>query len=189
MTCTKTATAISGCSPLPRSSVWSNTTGKPSGSPNIRSAPARRCWTAADLLADGPDGFWVASSLGLSYFDRRTERFARLYQHSRTEPDSLSDNSVVSLYRDRSGLVWVGTANGGVNILDLRQRQFSHYTHRPEEPDSLSPGKVSAIHEDSNGVLWVGSFPRALDRLDRKSGRIAQYVPGADGSQQGQRSQ
>ena len=74
----------------------------------------------------------------------------------------------------------MGTANGGVNILDLRQRQFSHYTHRPEEPDSLSPGKVSAIHEDSDGVLWVGSFPRALDRLDRKSGRITHYVPGAD---------
>ena len=77
----------------------------------------------------------------------------------------------------------MGTANGGVNILDLRQRQFSHYTHRPEEPDSLSPGKVSAIHEDSNGVLWVGSFPRALDRLDQKSGRITHYVPGADGEQ------
>ena len=143
---------------------------------------------SSTFLADGPDGFWVASSLGLSYFDRRTERFARLYQHSRTEPDSLSDNSVTTIYRDRSGLLWVGTANGGVNILDLRQRQFSHYTHRPEapeEPDSLSPGKVSAIHEDSNGVLWVGSFPRALDRLDRKSGRIAHYLPGADGLSKG----
>jgi signal transduction histidine kinase/ligand-binding sensor domain-containing protein len=137
------------------------------------------------FLADGPDGFWVASSLGLSYFDRRTERFARLYQHSRTEPDSLSDNSVVSVYRDRSGLLWVGTANGGVNILDLRQRQFSHYTHRPEDSNSLSPGKVSALREDSDGVLWVGSSPRALDRVDRKSGRIAHYVPGADSLSKG----
>ena len=131
------------------------------------------------FLADGPDGFWVASSLGLSYFDRRTERFARLFQHDRTDPDSLSDNSVVSIYRDRSGLLWVGTANGGVNILDLRQRQFSHYAHRPEDSNSLSPGKVSALHEDSDGVLWIGSFPRALDRLDRKSGGVTHYVPGA----------
>ena len=136
---------------------------------------------SSTFVAEGADGFWVSSSLGLSYFDRRTERFARLFQHVRTDPDSLSDNSVMSLYRDRSGLLWVGTANGGVNILDLRQRQFTHYTHRPDEPDSLSPGKVSALHEDSDGVLWVGSFPRALDRLDRKSGRITHYVPGADG--------
>ena len=132
------------------------------------------------LVPDEPNGFWVASSLGLSFFDRRTERFARLFQHARTDPNSLSDNSVMSIYRDRSGLLWVGTANGGVNILDLRQRQFSHYTHRPDEPASLSPGKVSALHEDANGVLWVGSFPRALDRVDRKNGSITHYVPGAD---------
>ena len=135
------------------------------------------------FLADGPD-FWVASSPGALLLRQAHRAFRPLYQHSRTEPDSLSDNSVVSIYRDRSGLLWVGTANGGVNILDLRQRQFSHYTHRPEEPESLSPGKVSAIH-DSNGVLWVGSFPRALDRLDRKSGRIAHYVPGADSLSKG----
>ena len=48
------------------------------------------------LLDDGGNGFWVPSSLGLSYFDRRTERFTRLFQHDDTNPNSLSDNSVVS---------------------------------------------------------------------------------------------
>ena len=141
------------------------------------------------FLADGSDGFWVASSLGLSYFDRRTERFARLYQHSRTEPDSLSDNSVVSLYRDRSGLLWVGTANGGVNILDLRQRQFSHYTHRPEEPEeSLS----RQGQRDSRGLRWrpVGRLvpprPRSTGSKERPHRALCSW---RGQSQQGQRSQ
>ena len=133
---------------------------------------------SSTFIEDGENGFWVPSSLGLHYFDRRTERVTRLFQHDRANPDSLSDNSVVSIYRDRSGLLWVGTANGGVNILDLRQTQFRHYAHRPDEVESLSPGRVSAVHEDSDGVLWVGSFPRALDRVDRKTGRITNYVPG-----------
>ena len=47
------------------------------------------------FLNDGENGFWVPSSLGLSYFDRRTERFTRLFQHDETNPNSLSDNSVV----------------------------------------------------------------------------------------------
>ena len=135
---------------------------------------------SSTLLDDGENGFWVPSSLGLHYFDRRTERVTRIFQHDAADPNSLSDNNVVSIYRDRSGLLWVGTANGGVNILDLRQEQFSHYTHRPADHDSLSPGKVTAIHEDSDGVLWVGSFPRALDRFDRRTGSITHYVPGAD---------
>jgi signal transduction histidine kinase/ligand-binding sensor domain-containing protein len=140
---------------------------------------------SSTFVEDGENGFWVPSSLGLHYFDRRTERVTRLFQHDRANPDSLSDNSVAAIYRDRSGLLWVGTVNGGVNILDLRQTQFSHYTHRPDEPGSLAPGKVRALHEDADGVLWVGSSPRALDRVDRKSGRIAHYVPGADGLSKG----
>ena len=128
------------------------------------------------VLAEGRNGFWVPSSLGLSYFDRRSERFT-LLQHDRGDPYSLSDNGVVSIYRDRSGLLWVGTANG-LNILDLRQQRFRHYTHRPGRADSLSPGKATAIHEDSDGVLWVGVFPRGLDRVDRRMGRVTHYRPG-----------
>ena len=130
------------------------------------------------FLNDGESGFWVASSLGLSYFDRRTERFTRLFQHDETNPHSLSDNSVVRIYRDRAGLLWVGTQNGGLNILNFQQEQFRRLTHRRANPNSLSPGKVTAIHEDSDGVLWVGFFPRALDRVDRKTGKVTHYVPG-----------
>ena len=124
----------------------------------------------------GPQRVLGSSSLGLSYFDRRSERFT-LLRHDRGDPYSLSDNGVVSIYRDRSGLLWVGTANG-LNILDLRQRRFRHYTHRPGRADSLSPGKATAMHEDSDGVLWVGVFPRGLDRVDRRTGRVTHYRPG-----------
>ncbi len=128
------------------------------------------------VLAEGRNGFWVPSSLGLSYFDRRSERFT-LFQHDRGDPYSLSDNAVVSIHRDRSGLLWVGTANG-LNVLDPRHQRFRHYTHRPGRADSLSPGKATAIHQDSDGVLWVGVFPRGLDRVDRRMGRVTHYRPG-----------
>jgi signal transduction histidine kinase/ligand-binding sensor domain-containing protein len=136
---------------------------------------------SSTLLDDGGQGFWVPSSAGLFYFDRRTERFTRHFRHDDADSTSLSDNGAVSIYRDRSGLLWVATANGGLNVIDLSQRQFRNYTARSAGRDRLSPGKVTAIHEDSDG-LWLGFFPRALDRLDRKTGRITHYVPGASGS-------
>ena len=76
-------------------------------------------------------------------------------------------------------MLWVGTENAGLNILNFRQEQFVRYRHRPADPNSLSPGRVKAIYQDPNGVLWVGFFPRALDRMDRKTGQITHYVPGA----------
>ena len=121
----------------------------------------------------------MASSQGLYHFDLQTEQFTYRFQHDETNPDSLNDNSVVSIYRDRAGVLWVGTENGGLNILDFRQEQFGSYRHRPGNPGSLSPGVVTAIYQDRNGILWVGFLPRALDRLDRKTGQITHYLPGS----------
>jgi len=129
------------------------------------------------LVADGQNGLWVPSSQGLFYFDRRTERFTYRFQHNESNPDSLDSNAVMSVYQDRSGVLWVGTENAGLNILNFRQKQFVHYMHRTSDPNSLSPGRVKAIYQDPNGVLWVGLFPRALNRLDRKTGRIPHYIP------------
>ena len=130
----------------------------------------------SNLLADGQKGFWVPSSQGLYYFDRRTERFTYRFRHDETNPNSLDDNTVVAIYQDRAGLLWAGTGNG-LNLLNLRQEQFGRYRHLPNSPNALSSGKVTAIYEDPDGVLWVGFLPRALDRVDRKKGRVAHYVP------------
>jgi ligand-binding sensor domain-containing protein/signal transduction histidine kinase len=129
------------------------------------------------LAADGQDGLWVPSSDGLSYFDRRRGRFTHTFQHEDANPHSLDSNAIFSVYQDRGGVLWVGTENSGLNILNFRQRQFVHHMHRPADPSSLSPGRVKAIHQDPDGVVWVGLFPRALDRLDRKTGQIIHYLP------------
>ena len=131
----------------------------------------------ATLVADGQNGLWVPSGQGLYYFDRRREHFTFRFQHNETDPDSLDSDAIFSVYRDRGGVLWVGTENSGLNILDFRQEQFARFTHRPADPSSLSPGRVKAIYQDPNGVVWVGLFPRALDRFDRKTGKITHYVP------------
>ena len=131
------------------------------------------------ILDDGQNGLWVASSQGLYHFDLQTEQLTYRFQYDATNPDSLNDNSVSSIYRDRAGVLWVGTENRGLNVLDFRQGQFGSYRHRPGNPGSLSPGVVSAMHQDSNGILWLGFTLFALDRLDRKTGQITHYPPGS----------
>lgn len=51
-------------------------------------------------------------------------RFVR-YQYDPTDPQSLSHNIVVSIYESRDSILWVGTAGGGVNKLDLQPKAFS----------------------------------------------------------------
>jgi ligand-binding sensor domain-containing protein/signal transduction histidine kinase len=131
----------------------------------------------SNLVADGQNGLWVPSSEGLYYFDRRSERFAYRFQHDEMDPDSPDSNAIMAVYQDTGGVLWVGTENAGVNILNFRQEQFGYYGHRPGDLNSLSPGRVKAIYQEPNGVLWIGFFPRALDRLDPNTGQITHFIP------------
>ncbi len=151
----------------------------PLGARSVGAVPSTTNGGSANstLAADGQNGFWVPSSLGLYYFDRRTERYTYRFQHEENNPDSLDSNAVMSVYQDKGGLLWVGTENSGLNILNFRQEHLGLYQHRPGDPNSLTPGRVKAIYQESNGVLWVGLFPRALDRVDRKTGEITHYLP------------
>jgi ligand-binding sensor domain-containing protein/signal transduction histidine kinase len=131
----------------------------------------------SNLVADGQNGLWVPSSEGLYHFDRRRERFGYRFQHDETDPDTLDSNAIMSVYQDTGGVLWVGTENAGLNILNFRQEQFGYFGHRPGDPNSLSPGRVKAIYQEPNGILWIGFFPRALDRLDPNTGRITHFIP------------
>ena len=85
----------------------------------------------SNIMADGRNGLWVPSSQGLYYFDRRTERFTHRFQHNESDPDSLDSNAVLSVYQDRGGVLWVGTENTGLNVLNFRQEQFVGYRPSP----------------------------------------------------------
>jgi ligand-binding sensor domain-containing protein len=81
----------------------------------------------------------------------------------------LSDNSILSLYQDRSGVLWIGTLSAGLNKLDLVGGSIYHYRNVADDPNSLGDNVVLAIHQDSEGVLWIGTRS-GLDRFDRESG-------------------
>jgi hypothetical protein len=82
----------------------------------------------------------VPSNDGLYDFDRRTERFTYRFAHDDANPHSLDSNVVFSVHQDRGGVLWVGTENAGLNLLNFRQRQFVHYAHRPPGTASRPAG-------------------------------------------------
>ncbi len=107
---------------------------------------------------------------------------ALTFSHQRYNPfqaHSLSSNMAWALLQDRSGLVWVGTANGGLNKLNPQVQSFGLYRSDPGDPHSLSSSTVGPILEDSQGHLWVGTLGAGLERFDRASGQFTHFGPQA----------
>ena len=155
------------------------------------------------ILQDSTGILWVGTGNGLNRFvpspgsgqvpspGSGQVRFIH-YWHDPNDPHSLSDDAVVSLYEDQSGVLWMATANG-VSKYIRRTNQFMYVRQssdlspgvfRPSESSilwegselpGLSDSRVLEIYEDRAGVLWIGTPRGGLNRLDRKAGMLTVY--------------
>ncbi|MDX2129122.1 MAG: ATP-binding protein [Chloroherpetonaceae bacterium] len=70
---------------------------------------------------------------------------------------SISDNEITSLSHDYAGTLWIGTASGGLNLLQTQKSPFKIFDLKDLKQDaSLGGSYVNAIYEDGS-VLWVGT--------------------------------
>lgn len=114
---------------------------------------------------DRHDSIWIATNGGLNRLKGGLPRrqlsggtVTGIHFEHFTTLDGLSDNSLLSIYEDRWGSLWIGTSSGGLNA--LRDGKFSFYTVR----DGLSSDNAKAIYETDDGSLWVGTSGAGLNR-------------------------
>jgi len=110
---------------------------------------------------------------GLNKFDRKEEKFTR-YQHQANNLQSLSTNSVLSIFEDSEGSLWIGTWGGGLNKFDRKEEKFTRYQYQADNPQSLSDNSVRSIFEDADGILWIGTRA-GLNKFDQKEEKFTHY--------------
>lgn len=82
-----------------------------------------------------------------------------------TADDGLSQNTVVSVHKDRKGFMWFGTWDG-LNKYD--GYRFTMYKSNANPGDENNPlnNRVDLIREDALGFLWVKTYDDLLYRFD-----------------------
>jgi signal transduction histidine kinase/streptogramin lyase len=94
------------------------------------------------------------------------------YRNNPTDPDSLPQNNVESLFADREGSIWAGLGRMGIARFSTKPLPFRSFHHLDSASSTVQPF-VGAVYEDSQRILWIGT-PAALNRIDR-DGRCAYY--------------
>lgn len=67
-------------------------------------------------------------------YPRRSDQYPRsVYENLYTLPlgneNGISDNTVLSLHQEPSGIVWVGTDGGGINKFNPSTEKFKHFSN------------------------------------------------------------
>jgi signal transduction histidine kinase/CheY-like chemotaxis protein/ligand-binding sensor domain-containing protein len=121
------------------------------------------------LLSDGKGNLWIGTDdAGLDLYDPRTNSFTRFKHHD--NQNSLSDNTVLDLYEDTEGKIWICTL-AGLNLFDPVTHHFTVFKTK----DGLSHDYTEAILEDNNGHFWI-TTSNGLSMYDPKTNKFKNFT-------------
>lgn len=83
--------------------------------------------------------------------------------HHFTTDDGLSHNSVMSLYQDERGWIWMGTRDG-LNLYN--GKEFKVYKHEKDNSNSLPYNNISQITGDGKGRVYIMTGSKGISVYD-----------------------
>jgi len=122
------------------------------------------------LLEVDESTLWISYMGMLLGIDRDSGRRENLQQKLQLQAD------VISMAKDASGRIWLGTVGTGLVRVDPSGR-VSRFKHDPGDPGSLANDVVNDILVDRAQHLWFATWG-GLSRFDEASGRFENHAPG-----------
>jgi ligand-binding sensor domain-containing protein len=123
-------------------------------------------------MTQDTQGFlWLATANGLYKYDGHQYTS---YHNEPLNPNSLANDNIQSVTADKTGYIWIGMGQSGLDRLNPVTGVFTHFRHNDNDPGSLASDNVLNILQDREGTLWVGTLA-GLDKFDTKTNTFLHY--------------
>ena len=121
---------------------------------------------------------------GLNRFNRETGKFNR-YLHNPNNSKSLINNKISSIFEDKQGNFWIGTAKLGLHKMNRNDGTFERLIYDPAHPEKLSSPPttiatpdyehITFINQDAAGSYWFGTVDAGLFYCNPEVGKTINY--------------
>lgn len=120
------------------------------------------------LYKDMKDNLWAESVRGGIFSIKET--YIKTYKEAiLNNTNGLSEQSVISLYEEKDGKVWIGTDGGGINLYDPSTDKFIHFP-------STYGDKVVSIAEVSETELMVSLYTKGIFLFNKKTHKYRPFT-------------
>ena len=89
---------------------------------------------------------------------------------------NISNNEIISIAQDNSGVFWLGSESSGVYLWDPSREFIENYRYQKNSPNSLSDSSIWAIEEQQGNPqkIWVGTS-NGLNSIDLEKHTAEQH--------------
>lgn len=128
-----------------------------------------RSKTVRKVTEDEFGNYWICTRAGLYEYNKLT-RSTNYYSHDEREPYSLTHNSVISVFIDKNGEIWIGTRQG-LNLLAQSKQIFHNYGAHPSDRTNkyLNCNSVYALWADAEQNIWIGTEDGGVNIYSQKT--------------------
>ncbi len=106
----------------------------------------------------GDTAIWCSTTgAGVFMYNLKSEQINVLYA-DQNNPNSISSNSIKTIYPDKNGGVWLGDNGHGLNYYYPVNKNIKHLSPSAKGSSGLTFKSVRRIYKDENGFLWVGGY-------------------------------
>jgi len=113
------------------------------------------------IVEDDLGRIWISTQhAGIFRFDDSTQQ---LFNYDSTSPENsnLSDDDIISMLIDSTGVFWVGTWTRGISKLDFGTFQFQKHLQFAGK-DHVSKPDILDVNQDSKGNIWLAAWENGL---------------------------
>ncbi|MFD1143545.1 two-component regulator propeller domain-containing protein [Larkinella insperata] len=115
--------------------------------------PAGNGKDVTDISQGSRNNLWLTvNGSGFASFDLKYHRFTYF---SKSNCSGLTTNSILNVFEDSRGWLWLGTRDSGVNV--LRKNRQGQWVSAPVDGKSLPKVRIHAIYEDRLKNVWIAS--------------------------------
>jgi signal transduction histidine kinase/ligand-binding sensor domain-containing protein/DNA-binding response OmpR family regulator len=128
-----------------------------------------------DIAQEKNGRIWISTDHGgVNIFDKN-KGIISVIRHDPLNPNSLSQNSAISLYCDNTGIMWVGTYKNGISYYSPGMFKFEksplYFFNHPD----LENKDCNTLHQDSKGNLWIGTNGSGLLQYSPSNNQFKLY--------------
>lgn len=102
---------------------------------------------------------WTGSSDTLFCIDPNMHQIMGYWKHH----ESPKENTILCIYEDSFGNMWVGTSHDGLYLFDRENERFIPFRNEPGDPTSISGNYIETVYQDKSGNLWIGTHNNGLN--------------------------